>query len=176
MNFARPHIAQRVILRMETRMRIDIYAHLQRLQLSFHQNSQSGQLLARAVYDINAIRRFVGFGFIFMFTSLFTFGAVFVALFRLNAPLASVSALIVLPIGYLTLRFEKEYRVIARAVQDQQGDVSTLVEETATGVRIIKAFGRSALMQDRFRTEALRLRGTNLQAVRTRGVFWSLLD
>ena len=160
MNFARRNIAQRVSLRMETRMRNDLYAHLQRLQLSFHQNWQSGQLLARAVYDINAIRRFVGFGFVFMFTSLFTFGAVFVALFRLNA----------------LLRFEKEYRVIARAVQDQQGDLSTLVEEAATGVRIIKAFGRSPLMQERFTVEASRLRGTNLQAVRSRGFFWSLLD
>jgi ATP-binding cassette subfamily B protein len=176
MNYARRNIAQRVSFRMETDMRNDLYAHLQRLSVSFHQNWQSGQLLARAVYDIASIRRFAGFGFVFLFVSLFTFAAVFVALFSLNPMLAGVTALIVLPVGVLSLRFEREYRVIARQVQDQQGDLSTLIEETATGVRIIKAFGRGPEMMARFKGEALQLRATNLRAVRSRGFYWSLLD
>src|SRR5438067_11937428 len=58
-------------LGMETDLRNDFYAHLQSLQVSFHDNWQSGQLLSRAIADISTIRRFVGFGLIW-------FGQIFV--------------------------------------------------------------------------------------------------
>src|SRR5205085_11857413 len=134
-------------------LRDDFYAHLQGLQVAFHDNWQSGQLLSRAVADIQTVRRFVGFGVVFAGF----FGAqwliVLAILLRMDWRLAVISSLLVLPLALLSRRFFRRYAAIARRVQDQQGDMTTVVEEMATGVRIIKAFGRNALLLGRFRRE-----------------------
>ena len=58
-------------------------------------------------------------------------------------PLGLVVAATSAPIVWLSMRFEKRYVVVSRDVQDQQGDLATLAEEGAVGIRVIKSFGRS---------------------------------
>ena len=172
-NFTRRNFSVLASLRMETDLRNDFYAHLQGLQVAFHDNWQSGQLLSRAVADIQTVRRFVGFGVLFAAFFGAQWIAVLIILLRLDWRLAIVSGLVVLPIGVISRRFFRRYAVIARRVQDQQGDMTTVIEEMATGVRIIKAFGRNRLLRDRFQREAARLRGTNLDAVHVRASTWT---
>src|ERR1019366_9764168 len=62
--FLRRNFSGVASLRMETDLRNDFYAHLQNLQVAFHDNWQSGQLLSRAISDIATVRRFVSFGLI----------------------------------------------------------------------------------------------------------------
>ena len=172
-NFTRRNYSVLASLRMETDLRDDFYAHLQGLQVAFHDNWQSGQLLSRAVADIQTVRRFVGFGVIFAGFFGAQWIVVLIILIRLDWRLAIISGLVVLPIGLISRRFFRRYAVIARRVQDQQGDMTTVIEEMATGVRIIKAFGRDRLLLERFEREAGRLRGTNLDAVRVRSSTWT---
>jgi ATP-binding cassette, subfamily B, bacterial len=175
LTFGRRHTSGLASYAMEADMRSDFYAHLQALQVSFHDDWQSGQLLSRCVADINTIRRFIGFGLVFMIVMVATFAAVLVMLVRLDPLLALVTALAAIPVVFLTNRFYHDYRSIARMVQDQQGDVTTVIEEMATGVRVIKAFGRSADMRHRFEDEAAGLRKLQLDAVRVRSGLWTLL-
>ena len=69
---------------MEKDIRDDLYAHLQRLEPAFHDEWQSGQLLSRATTDLGTIRRFLGFGIVFLFISTMTFTAVSALLISLN--------------------------------------------------------------------------------------------
>jgi ATP-binding cassette, subfamily B, bacterial len=110
-----------------------------------------------------------------MLVMVATFAAVLVMLVRLDPLLALVTALAAIPVVILTNRFYRDYRSIARRVQDQQGDVTTVIEEMATGVRVIKAFGRSLDTGRRFEREAGALRGLQLDAVRVRAGLWTLL-
>ena len=174
-NFVRRNLSGSVSFKMETDLRNDFYAHLQSLQVAFHDNWQSGQLLSRAIGDINTVRRFVGFGLIFGIVFLVQFGAVVFMLFRLDVLLAALTALMALPVAAISRHFFTKYAVIARRVQDQQGDVTTVIEEMATGVRIIKAFGRDALLFARYRSEVSELRDTNFVSVDTRAQFWTLM-
>jgi ATP-binding cassette subfamily B protein len=162
-------------LRMETDLRNDFYAHLQSLQVSFHDNWQSGQLLSRAVSDIGTVRRFVSFGLIWFLQTIVTFAVVFVLMASLDFQLAIVVVICMLPIAYFSNRFHDKYKLIARRIQDQQGDLTTVIEEMATGVRIIKAFGRMPLIQRRFDDQADVLRGSNLTAIRARALLWTQL-
>jgi ATP-binding cassette, subfamily B, bacterial len=162
-------------LRMETDLRNDFYAHLQNLQVSFHDNWQSGQLLSRAISDIATVRRFVSFGLIWFLQTFITFAVVLVLMVGLDWELALVVVACMLPIVYFSNVFHKKYKVIARRVQDQQGDLTTVIEEMATGVRIIKAFGRAKLMQDRFENQAKLLRATNLEGIAARAMAWTQL-
>jgi ATP-binding cassette subfamily B protein len=163
-------------LRMETDLRDDFYAHLQSLQVSFHDNWQSGQLLSRAIADIATVRRFVSFGLIWFIQTIVTFAVVLVLMLELDWQLAVVVVLCMLPIAFFSNKFHDKYKVIARRLQDQQGDLTTIIEEMATGVRIVKAFGRMPLMQKRFEDQARLLRGTSLEGIEARALLWTELN
>ena len=172
-NFTRRYFTVLASLRMETELRDEFYAHLQALHVGFHDNWQSGQLLSRAIADIQAIRRFVGFGLVFASFFGVLWIAVLAMLLRLDWRLALLTALAALPVLFASRSFFRRYATIARGVQDRQGDLATVVEETATGVRIVKAFGREPLLRARFQAEAEELRAVNLDGVATRAKAWT---
>ncbi len=173
--FLRRNYSGVVSLRMETDLRNDFYAHLQNLHVAFHDNWQSGQLLSRAISDIATVRRFVSFGLIWFLQTIVTFAVVFVLMWTLDWRLALAVVICMLPMIYISKVFTDKYKVISRRQQDQQGDLTTIIEEMATGVRIIKAFGRMRLVQDRYEGQARLLRKTNLEGVTARAQVWSLL-
>ncbi|MFN2609873.1 MAG: ABC transporter ATP-binding protein [Actinomycetota bacterium] len=174
--FQRRRVASRAVLQLETDLRDELYAHLQRLHVSFHDSWQSGQLLSRAINDINSIRRFVGFGAPFLIIVTVQFFVIVGLMFKLDVALATVCAVGILPVGWISHYFGKSYRVIARQVQDQQGDLGTIIEESATGIRIVKAFGRRPEMLTKFRTQAVKLQGTNMKWVRLISRIWPTFD
>jgi ATP-binding cassette, subfamily B, bacterial len=176
LTFVRRWIQSTAVLGMETAIRSDLYRHLQRLPVSFHDRWQSGQLLSRAVTDLSVIRRFIGFGLIFLIVNLLTYATVLVLLLRLSVPLGLIVLVATLPIAAISRSWTRQYFAISRRVQDQQGDLATVVEESAGGVRIVKAFGRRELVDARFGQVAERLAGSWMDAVRLRARFWTLLD
>ena len=160
----------------ERSLRDELYGHLQSLPASFHDRWHSGQLLSRAMADLSVIRRFVGFGLVFLIVNSVTFVLVIALLFGLYPPLAVVTAASVLPLAFLSSRFRRRYTAVSRRVQDQQGDLTTLVEEAATGIRVIKAFGRAPLVADQYAGAAGRLRASAIESANLRATFWSLID
>ena len=176
LSFLRRWMQAGAVAGMEQSMRADIYAHLQRLPPAFHDDWQSGQLLSRATTDLSAIRRFAGFGTIFLVTNVITFIAVVLLLIRLNWWLGLLTATVFLPVVAASTRFQQTYRVLSRRAQDQQGDLATHVEEAATGIRVLKALGRGDEAAGQHRGQALEVFGTELQKARLRSTFWAGLD
>jgi ATP-binding cassette subfamily B protein len=164
------------ILNVEATIRDDLYAHLQRLSVSFHDRWQSGQLLSRATTDLSTIRRFFGFGAIFLVVNTLQVITVLILLLLLYWPLGLVVTVAMIPVGWLGKRIGDRYGAISRRIQDQQGDLATMVEESATGIRVVKAFGRAPLLQARFGKMARTLQGTALEGVKVRARLWSLLE
>jgi len=176
LNLIRRWIQADSVAAIEKTIRDDLYAHLQHLQASFHDNWQSGQLLSRATTDLSAIRRFAGFGLIFMVTNVMTFAAVVALLIHLNWWLGLVTGAVFAPVLPVCLRFEKRYRVLSRRVQDQQGDLATLIEEAATGIRVLKALGRGRHAAIRHNAQATEVYRTQVEKAGLLGSFWALLD
>ena len=176
LNMIRRWIQSTVVADIEKSIRDDLYAHLQRLQASFHDRWQSGQLLSRATTDLSSIRRFAGFGLIFMVTNTLGFVAVIALLIHLNWWLGLITAVVFAPVLPVCLRFEKRYKVLSRRVQDQEGDLATLVEEAATGIRVLKALGRGPQAAVRHRAKAAEVYGNQVEKAGLLGSFWSLLD
>jgi ATP-binding cassette, subfamily B, bacterial len=164
------------VLDMETTMRRDLYAHLQALPMSFHSRWQSGQLLSRATTDLSAIRRFFGFGMLFLVINVLQVTAVTVVLLAMYWPLGLVVACAAAPVVWLSMRFEKEYVVVSRRVQDEQGDLATRAEEAAVAIRVIKSFGRSRHMSDQYEAAARQLHATSMEKVRLAARFWTFLE
>jgi ATP-binding cassette, subfamily B, bacterial len=161
---------------LEQSMRDDVYQHLQQLEPGFHDAWQSGQLLSRATTDLSAIRRFIGFGIVFMVTSTASFLAIIILLSRLNLLLGLLTAAVFAPVTALCLRFERRYGVLSRQVQDQQDDLATAVEEAAAGIRVIKALGRHREAAAAHRELGVAVYHTQVAKARQRGAFWAGLD
>jgi ATP-binding cassette subfamily B protein len=176
LNMIRRWIQSTAVAQIEKSIRDDLYAHLQGLQASFHDQWQSGQLLSRATTDLSAIRRFAGFGLIFLVTNVMTFVAVVALLISLNWWLGLITGVVFAPVLPVCLRFEKRYRVLSRQVQDQQGDLATLIEEAATGIRVLKALGRGQQAAARHDAQATEVYRTQVAKAGLLGSFWALLD
>jgi ATP-binding cassette subfamily B protein len=176
LNFLRRWIQASAVTGMERAMREDLYAHLQRLHVGFHDEWQSGQLLSRATTDLSAIRRFAGFGIVFLITNVATFVAVTVLLIRLNWWLGLVNTAVVLPVVVASTKFERRYRLLSRQAQDQQGDLATYVEEAAAGIRVLKALGRRREAAAQHSAGAALVFRTQVSKARLRGSFWAGLD
>ncbi|GAA1155794.1 ABC transporter ATP-binding protein [Kribbella jejuensis] len=165
----------RTVSDLEATLRHDLYVRLQSLPMEFHTRWQSGQLLSRVTTDLSTIRRFMGFGLLFLVMNILQLIVVTILLLQLYWPLGLVVLVAAVPIVMVSLKFEKKYLRISRKVQDQQGDLATRIEESALGFRVIKAFGRRPYVQAQFDDEATTLYDTEVEKVRLASRFWSFL-
>ena len=133
-------------------------------------------MLSRATTDLSTIRRFVGFGFVFLIANSITTIVVVILLLHLQPVLGLFVLLGMAPLLVLTRRFELRYSRDARRAQDLTGDLATSVEESALGIRVIKSYGRRPQMLASFTRDASVLRGAELTKVRTLAGFWALLE
>jgi ATP-binding cassette subfamily B protein len=173
--FLRRWVQTGTALGIETAIRTDLYAHLQRLQVSFHDRWQSGQLLSRVTGDLGVIRRFLSFGLVFGVVNIVTYVTVVVLLVNMYWPLGLVVALGAVPVGLTSRSFTHAYLVTSRRMQDEQGDLATLVEESAQGIRVTKAFGRRRHMAARFGVKAANLHDTAVRKTRLLARMQSML-
>ena len=163
------------VLMIERNMRDDLYAHLQQLSVGFHDHWGTGQLLSRATSDLSTIRRFLGFGAIYLVVNTVQYIAVIVLLLLTYWPLGILVGVGTFPVVHLARRFGESYAVVSRRMQDQQGDLATIAEEAASGIRVTKAFGRGPWLTGHFMEAAQLVRGSQLDMVNLLGRFWSLL-
>ena len=150
---------------VETQLRNDLYRHLQRLDVGFHDRWQSGQLLSRATGDIATIRRFTAFGAVFLLIIALEVVAIFGLLVSLYWPLAIVAGAFAVPVLVLCARFEVQYTAIVRRIQDETGDMTTEIEEAAKGIGVIKAFGRGRYAFDRYDVHVRRLHRSQMERI-----------
>ncbi|HIW29901.1 MAG TPA: ABC transporter ATP-binding protein/permease [Candidatus Luteococcus avicola] len=174
--FARRLLAGPTGVGVETGIRTELYAKLQRLPMEFHSRWQSGQLLSRMMSDLGTVRRFVAFGLMMLLVSAIQVCVVIVLLMRMYWPLGVVVLISVIPIAGLCLANERRYTKISRRVQDLTGDVANVVEEAAQAHRVVKAFGRSAHLFDRFDAQARKLQEASMDRVRNTASFWTFLE
>ncbi len=162
---------------IEARMRNGLYAQLQDLPVAFHDRWQSGQLLSRAVSDLNLIRRWLSFGFVLLIVNSVTIVIGFIVLINWSLWLGLLFLVMSIPLWIYGYLFENKYSVIARRAQDQQGDLATAVEESVHGIRVLKAFGRGKHSLLKFADQAELLRGTEIEKAKAiAGIwFWLLL-
>jgi len=174
--FARRYAMASAATSLETDVRRDVFAHVQRLQVAFHDQWPSGQLLSRLTTDLSTLRRFVGFGFVFLIANSATVVVVLVLLVHIQVWLGLFVLVAMTPLAVITRRFELRYSRDSRRAQDLTGDLATAVEESALGIRVIKSFGRRPQMLASFTGHAERLRGAELVKLRTLGWFWAVLE
>jgi len=157
---------------IEARMRNALYIKLQALPVSFHDRWPSGQLLSRAMSDLNMIRRWISFGLVLLVVNVLTIIIGFGFLLSISWVLGVLFMVFSIPLWIYGFVFEKKYSLVARRSQDQSGDLATTVEESVHGIRVLKAFGRGKYALANFANQADELRGTEIEKARAVAGIW----
>ena len=132
-------------------MRDSLFAHVQRLPMSWHDKNQTGDIIQRCTSDVEVIRNFVVTQLLEVFRTVFLIGISFAMMFGMNRKMSLVVLLFVPVVAGYSAVF---YRLIARRftkADEAEGELSTVVQENATGVRVVRAFGREHFEMERFR-------------------------
>jgi ATP-binding cassette, subfamily B, multidrug efflux pump len=123
-------------------LRNKLFNHIQHLPFTFHDHTQSGQLISRTIEDVRSIQNFTSGGLIELIREvLLTVGITFV-LFSSNAKLAFISLLPLIPLVIWTTNFGKRISKLFLKVNNILGDLSSQLQENVTGVQVVRAFAR----------------------------------
>lgn len=147
-------------------LRNRLYDHLQTLSFSFHDEAETGQLMSRLTVDIEAVRNFIPLGLLRAILALLYFGAITVILFRLDWHLALVTMLCVPILILLSIQVAHRLRPLWFSVQNETGVLGTVMQESLSGVRVVKAFAREEFEIAKFDGKNRELRELNLGAMR----------
>ncbi|MEU6812277.1 ABC transporter transmembrane domain-containing protein [Streptomyces sp. NPDC046831] len=168
-------LVARPLSHVEARMRADLYGHLQRLPVAFHDRWASGQLLSRGTTDLMLLRMFLAFPLTFLLVNSVTIVVGVVVMLLQDRTLGLVVLGPALPVLLTCVVFEKRYADAARRAQDQVGDLTTVVEESVLGIRVVKGFGRHRSQARAFGELARTLRETELRKSRLLASIWAVI-
>ncbi|MGW5973547.1 ABC transporter ATP-binding protein [Streptomyces sp. NPDC055186] len=159
-------LVARPLAGVEAGMRADLYRRLQRLPVAFHDRWPSGQLLSRGTTDLMLLRMFLAFPLTFLLVNGVTILVGVIIMLVQDWALGLVVLIPVVPVMVICVAFEKRYSKASRLAQDQVGDLTTVVEESVLGIRVVKGFGRHRSQARAFRELSKGLRGTELHKAR----------
>ncbi|MET7737454.1 ABC transporter ATP-binding protein [Streptomyces sp. NPDC005402] len=168
-------LVARPLSHVEAEMRAGLYRRLQRLPVAFHDRWASGQLLSRATTDLMLLRMFLAFPLTFLLVNGVTILVGVIIMLLQDWTLGLVILGPAIPVVVTCVIFEKRYAGVARLAQDQVGDLTTVVEESVLGVRIIKGFGRHRSQARAFRELSSTLRGTEMRKAGLLATIWGVI-
>jgi len=171
LTYARRIIAGRVSLGIEYDLRQLLYGHLQRLELSFFDHQQTGQLMSRATVDLQAVRFFLGYGLVFILQSALTLLLAGVAMIIINPRLGLIAMAPVPFVVVISQRYGRRARPAIQEVQQRIAELTANAEENISGVRVVKSFAREPLQLKRFRHSVSRVFGQAMVATRLEARF-----
>jgi ABC-type multidrug transport system fused ATPase/permease subunit len=168
-------VAGQVSLGVEYDLRNRLYAHLQSLELGFFDSQQTGQLMSRATVDLQSVRFFLGYGLVFILSSVVTVVVAGALMFSLN-PLLALLTLSPMPlIVWVAFRYGRLNRPAAQEVQQRIAELTADVEENVSGVRVVKAFAQEERQLERFEQSAGRVYDQSMVSTKLRAFYQPLL-
>lgn len=157
-------------------MRDTLFAHVQRLPMDWHDKNQTGDIIQRCTSDVEVIRNFVVTQLLEVFRTVFLVIISFSMMVSMNVKLSLIVLLFVPIVAAYSSVF---YRLIARRFTDAdeaEGELSTIVQENATGVRVVRAFGREKFEMDRFREKNDTFARLWIRLGTLSGLYWGIGD
>lgn len=161
---------------IEYRLRNQLFAHLQRLEAGFYQRRRTGDLMARATNDLNAVRQLFGPGVLNLFNTAIMFSAAMALMFSINPRLAAYTSLLLPMISVVFVLFRTRIERRFQAVQEQFGAMSTQAQENFAGIRVVKAYAQERAEIEDFRRVSEEYTRRYLAQIRLSGLLWPLMS
>lgn len=158
------------------RLRNFLYDHIQRMTFAFHDRTPTGDLIQRSTSDVDAVRRFFSDQATGVGRILLLFIVNLIVLLNLNTRLALYSVVVVPVIMFMSVFFFKRVSQIYEKYQEQDGKLSTTLNENLTGVRVVKAFARQEYEKDKFEDDNIEKFRRGKKLLLMHSLFWPIAD
>ncbi|MBE9052724.1 ABC transporter ATP-binding protein [Nostocales cyanobacterium LEGE 11386] len=165
-NFGQSFLAETASQGVAYELRNQIFSKIQHLSFSYHDQSQTSQLLTRVTSDIEQIRTFVGTSLIQVIGAVVTLVTIGVVLLMMNWQLALISLTVVPMTGWLMAQFIMRNTVLFGQIQERLSDLNAVLQENLVGVRVVKAFVREPVETTRYTTLNDTLVKANMKTIR----------
>lgn len=157
-------------------MRDALFAHVQRLPMKWHDKHQTGDIIQRCTSDVEVIRNFVVTQILEVFRTVFLIAVSFSVMLSMNVKLSMLVLIFVPIVAAYSGIF---YRMIAKKftlADEAEGELSTVVQENATGVRVVRAFGREMFEMERFHEKNDAFANLWIKLGTLSGLYWGTGD
>ena len=155
-------------------LRDGMYKSLLEKSFSFYDQQRTGQLMARATGDINMLERFFNFGFRMALGNLLLLVFVVWSMISLDPGLTLVSVMVLPFLMYSTLRYSRMVSPMWREVREQNGVITTVLQENLTGLRVVRGFSREDYEEEKFAVECMKYFDINVTMAKIRAFFMPL--
>lgn len=157
-------------------LRNELYRHLQSLDMAFYDRNRTGDLMSRVTSDVGMLQQLVSAGMMQIATDLFTFTAIALYMLYVDWQL-TLLMLATFPLMLFTTRkFSKRFRSSFKTVQQSVAEVSNHLQDTLSGIRVIKSFANEDYESERFAERSETNMKANLRTVRLRAIYEPIID
>jgi ATP-binding cassette subfamily B multidrug efflux pump len=161
---------------IEFDLRNDLFAHLIRLSPEYYARTRTGDIMARATNDLNAVRMMLGPGVMYWFETSLTFILAIAIMMRVDWRLAMFAVMPAPAVSLAVILFGRVIHDRFEKIQAMFSDISSRVQENLAGVRMIRAFVQEQAEMRRFEELNRAFIARNIRLVRVQGVFQPLLE
>ena len=173
--FLQAYWAERNSQTVAFEIRNELFDKIQRLSFSYHDQNQTGQLMIRATDDIEKVRLFIGQGLVQLAGAAILLVATLSLLLSTNWQLALVSMPILPAALIIFMIFGIVSQPLFAKIQARISDVNTVLQENLAGIKVVKAFAREQMQQDKFRVAAGNLLNQSLTVSRVFGFLFPVV-
>ena len=157
-------------------LRQNLFAHLQRLSLRFHDRQRTGDLITRLTSDIDAIQDMIASGIIVFGSNAFLLAGMLILMFWLNWQFA-LAALSVAPLLFWTVfRYSNRIKIAAGKARASSGILASLAQETLASIRIVQGLAQEEQQNERFRAQSTTSLQAYLEGIRYQARIWPIVD
>ncbi len=160
---------------IEYDLKNEIYAHYQELDMAFFRRNNTGDLMSRVTEDVSRVRSYLGPAVMYSINTLVLSIMVITAMYRVNSTLASYA---LLPIPFLVmiiLYVNKVMNIRSERIQRQLSTLSNFVQETFSGIRVIKSYNREEQKKKDFYFESNHYKEVSISLVKAQAIFFPLI-
>jgi ATP-binding cassette subfamily B protein len=157
-------------------LRRNLFAHLQRLSLRFHDRQHTGDLITRLTSDIDAIQDMIANGISVFGSNMFLLAGMLILMFWLNWQFA-LAALSVAPLLFWTVfRYSNRIKIAAGKARASTGVLASLAQETLASIRIVQGLAQEEQQDERFRAQSTNSLQAYLEGIRYQARIWPIVD
>lgn len=157
-------------------MRSQVFRHLHKLSLNFHNNYSVGRLMSRLISDVGVLQDFVTWSITGVFRSVFIFFGIVFAMFAMNWRLALVTFAVLPIMMVVTNYWRKRVRLVYRASRSRLSLINGYLNESISGIRVIKSFVREEQNYKHFRDLNSSFLDANIDSSRLTALFFPAVD
>ncbi len=164
LNFIVNYLGHKLGINIETDMRQELFNHVQRQSFRFFDNTKTGHIMSRITNDLFDIGEFAHHGLEDLFIAIMTFLGAFVIMFNVNPTLALIAAIMVPFLMWLVTVSNIKMNNAWKTLYGKIADVNGRVEDSVSGVRVVKSFTNEAFEMERFKEQNSYFRSAKLYA------------